>query len=311
MTARPYPQLLHGERHRWWRSLVSLSVVVGGLLLLVAVSTVALLVAGLVGAVDPADLEGELDQPWVLLSTNLLLGAFIPLSLLAVWAGHRWRPRWVSSVVGGLRWGWMLTCSAVALVVAAAGTAFFWVVGGVPSGRGSDVALLLAIVVVTTPLQAAGEEYFFRGWMTQTLGALFARAVLGALVAAAVSATLFALAHGGQNAFLFLDRFAFGVLASYLTWRTGGLEAAIASHTVNNVVVFVPVILTGGLAAALGVSEAGVGVVAVDVVSMVLLGVALTWLARQVGVQRVYVEPPSPDPALLAPPSPSGSIHPR
>jgi len=194
--------------------------------------------------------------------------------------------------------------------VALASTAFFWVADGPPSGRGTDVVVLLVIVFATTPLQAAGEEYFFRGWLSQSVGALFARAVLGSLVTAAVSASLFALAHGGQNASLFLDRFAFGLLASYLVWRTGGLEAAIAAHTVNNVVVFVPVILTGGLAAAIGVSEAVPEVVAVDVVSMVLLAAALTWLARRSGVRRSSVGP-VPDGVLLAPPLGSGSLHAR
>ncbi len=309
-AGRPYTQLLRGARHRWWRSLVSLAVAAAGVLGLVIVSSVALFAATLTGVVDAGQLETELDEPWVLVSTNLLLGAAIGVSVLAVWAGHGYRPRWVSSVVGGLRWGWMLQCAAVALVLAVASTAVFWIAGGPPSGRGNDVVLLLVIVFATTPLQAAGEEYFFRGWLSQSIGALFARAVVGSVVAAAVTAALFALAHGGQNASLFLDRFAFGLLASYLVWRTGGLEAAIAAHAVNNVVVFVPVILTGGLAAAMGVSEAAVAVVAVDVASMVLLGGALTWLARRSGVQRRYVEPRLDD-ALLAPPVGSGSLPPR
>ena len=300
--SRPYTQLLRGERHRWWRSLLSLTIVVGGLALLLVASTVALFVASLSGGLDLESMQSELDQPWVLLSTNLLLAACIPLSMLAVWAGHGWRPRWVSSVVGRLRWRWMLACAAVSLVIAVAVTAFFWLLDGVPSGRGTDVAVLLAIVVLTTPLQAAGEEYFFRGWMSQAVGALFARAAVGVVVSAAVSASAFAFAHGGQNAFLFLDRFAFGLLASYLVWRTGGLEAAIAAHTVNNVVVFVPVILTGGLAAAIGVSEAGLGVVAVDTVSMLLLGAALTWLARRAVVARLFVGRREHEGSLLVPP---------
>lgn len=291
---RPYPQLLRGPGHRWWRPLASLAVGGAGVLAVVVVSSIALLVVTLTGVVDIDSLATDLDEPWVLLSTNLLLGAAIPVSVLAVWAGHGYRPRWVSSVVGGLRWGWMLQCAALALVLAVAATGVLWLVGGVPSGRGRDVAVLLAIVALTTPLQAAGEEYFFRGWMSQSLGAWFARAWLGAIVAAAVSATLFALAHGGQNLYLFADRFAFGLLASYLVWRTGGLEAAITAHTVNNVVVFVPVILTGGLSAALGVSQTSATVVGVDVLSMVLLGAAVVWWSRRRGVQRVFRERPVP-----------------
>jgi membrane protease YdiL (CAAX protease family) len=38
-----------------------------------------------------------------------------------------------------------------------------------------------------------------------------------------------------QNLPLFVDRLAFGLLAAILVWRTGGLEAGIAAHVVNNV----------------------------------------------------------------------------
>ena len=42
----------------------------------------------------------------------------------------------------------------------------------------------------------------------------------------------------------FLDRFLFGLAASAVVWLTGGLEAAIVLHAVNNVIVF---ILAGAL----------------------------------------------------------------
>ena len=54
-----------------------------------------------------------------------------------------------------------------------------------------------------------------------------------------VPALLFALAHGlGQSAPVFFDRFAFGVVAGILVIRTGGLEAAIAMHVLNNFLAF-------------------------------------------------------------------------
>nr|WP_276612465.1 CPBP family intramembrane glutamic endopeptidase [Kineococcus vitellinus] len=105
----------------------------------------------------------------------------------------------------------------------------------------------MLVVLLTTPLQAAGEEYVFRGWLSQALGSWFSRPAVGAVVAAVVSAALFGLAHGGQDAWLLTDRVVFGLVASWLVWRTGGLEAAVAVHAVNNVVVLVPAVLTGTL----------------------------------------------------------------
>ena len=46
----------------------------------------------------------------------------------------------------------------------------------------------------------------------------------------------------------FLDQFAFGLAAAWLTVRTGGLEAAIAMHAVGNVVGFTASAAYGELA---------------------------------------------------------------
>ena len=53
-----------------------------------------------------------------------------------------------------------------------------------------------------------------------------------------LTALLFALAHGLQNFPLFFDRFMFGLIAAWLVIRTGGLEAGIALHVLNNFLAF-------------------------------------------------------------------------
>ena len=54
-----------------------------------------------------------------------------------------------------------------------------------------------------------------------------------------VPAVLFALAHGlGQSVPIFFDRLAFGLVAGLLVVLTGGLEAGIAMHVLNNWVAF-------------------------------------------------------------------------
>jgi membrane protease YdiL (CAAX protease family) len=261
-------------------------------------SAVAFVVVALATGVDLENVVNDqsiLAQPGFVLLNNLLLAALIPIAMLGVWAGHQWRPRWVSSVVGGVRWRWLGECAVISLVLMVVSSVVLYAIDGWPQGAPEKQAVaLLLIVFLTTPFQAAGEEYFMRGWMTQTVGALFARPVVGALVAGLISSTVFALAHGSQNAWLFADRFAFGVIASYLTWRTGGLEAAVAAHAVNNVVVFVPVILTGGLQESLLISEAPAGVVVLDVVSLTILAAVLLWWARRRGVQRLYRPGPPP-----------------
>ena len=93
--------------------------------------------------------------------------------------------------------------------------------------------------LLTTPLQSAAEEYLFRGYLSQAIAGWIRRPAVGAVVAAVVTAALFSLAHAPGDLPTFLDRFAFGLAASAVVWLTGGLEAAIVLHAVNNVLVFV------------------------------------------------------------------------
>src|SRR5690606_10322147 len=88
------------------------------------------------------------------------------------------------------------------------------------------------------PFQAAGEEYLFRGYLTQAFGGLFNAPWVSRAAAVLVPALLFALAHGAQDPPIFVDRLAFGLVAGVLVIATGGLEAAIAMHVLNNFVAF-------------------------------------------------------------------------
>lgn len=307
---RPYTQLLRGVRHRWWRPLLSLAVVLAGVGLGLAVTTFAV---GVGIALDPVvraeDLLGPdgigllLSRWWVFLANNLFLAALIPVAALAVWAGHAWRPRWVFSVVGRVRWAWLGQAALVSLVLLGAVTGTTFLVDGATWDPEPQAVLILVAVLATTPLQAAGEELVFRGWLSQAVGSWFARPLAGALVAGAVSASLFALAHGSQGPFLFADRFAFGVVASVLVWRTGGLEAGIAAHALNNMVILVPVVLTGQLAEALDPTSAGdigLGALALDVVVLALLVLVLDRLAEKRGLVRTttLALPPGQRPPL-------------
>jgi hypothetical protein len=148
------------------------------------------------------------------------------------------------------------------------------------------------VILLTTPLQAAGEEYAFRGYGLQALGAWVRTPWFGIIL----TGLLFAAAHGGQSLPLFLDRFAFGVVAGVLTVRTGGLEAAIAFHVVNNVVILLLASATGNLAPSLTVAEAPWSAVVVDVVGMVAFAAVALALARRMGLQTRTVPTPRPAP---------------
>jgi membrane protease YdiL (CAAX protease family) len=237
-----YPQLLRTPQHRWWRPIVGLLL---GAVTVVATAVLVVVFALLIEAVrghstslgDNSSLTA--DSPLGLLANNLVIATLIPASMLAVWAVHRAKVGGLASVVGRLRWPVLGRFFLVAFVVVVVFFAASFAIP--PAGLGqvdappvATLVGLLAVILLTTPLQSAAEEVGFRGYLSQALGSWFARPLMGTLVAGAVSATLFALAHGGQEPALFADRFAFGVVASWLVWRTGGLEASIALHAANN-----------------------------------------------------------------------------
>ncbi|MEU6177479.1 DUF6223 family protein [Streptomyces coeruleorubidus] len=72
------------------------------------------------------------------------------------------------------------------------------------------------------------------GWLTQAVGAFF-RSPWFAVIPQAV---LFAAAHGWGTKWGFIGLLVFGGVCGWLTIRTGGLEAAVALHALNNLLAF-------------------------------------------------------------------------
>lgn len=241
----------------WWRPLL-------GLLLIVVVWFVAAAVvlgfAFVTGIAPNLDLF-DLVDPAVLLVTNLTLVVAVPSVWLAWAAAHGMRIGWSSSVLARLRWRLLLPFTAMALATLGIGIALsvlalFLIGEEEVTGPVPAFGWLLLVVLLTTPLQSAAEEYVFRGYLSQTIAGWIGSPRTGALVAAVVSALLFAAAHGPQDAVTFLDRFAFGLAASAVVWLTGGLEAAIVLHAVNNVLIFV---LAGSLGEGVATEEVPAG----------------------------------------------------
>jgi membrane protease YdiL (CAAX protease family) len=208
---------------------------------------------------------------------------------------HRLRPGWLASVTGRMRWKWLLVClgmSVVALIATLVVSSFLPAGsdGAETSGSLNDwtpeVRNFLLVILFLTPLQAAGEEYAFRGYLTQSFGALFAP--LGAQVsramAVAAPALVFALAHGAQDAPIFIDRLAFGLVAGVLVITTGGLEAGIAMHVLNNFLAFGAALAYSDMTTALTPTDGTWWQLPVTLTqSLVFLGL-VTWVARRRGI---------------------------
>lgn len=241
---RPYVHQMRGPRHRWWRPLLALTVTVASWLLIAGLLTAGFWAGGLL-PVSEADFAAA---PWGSLWGNLLLAALIPATLLGLWAGHRRSPWRVVSVTRRIRWRWTLWCCAVVTPLWAAYLAISWVVFDqevLP--RPEQWAGLVVVTLLTTPLQAAGEEILFRGGLVQSVGSWFRSPVVALVVTTILSTGLFAAAHGSADPWIVVELGSLAVFGCYLAWRTGGLEAVIVIHVVNNVLITVSGALLGGL----------------------------------------------------------------
>ncbi|MFT3969884.1 MAG: type II CAAX endopeptidase family protein [Micropruina sp.] len=179
---------------------------------------------------------GRFETPWGMLSGHLALATLIPISLGVVLFVHHRHPRWLASVRPWFRWRYLLSSMVLALLLF--NLVLFVQHLGQPFPAlqpQPDYWVFLVVILLTSPLQAAAEEFFFRGYLLQAFQTLLPRTPWFGVIC---SALLFALFHGTQNVPLFLDRFAFGLLAGALVVRTGGLEAAIGAHVVNNLMAF-------------------------------------------------------------------------
>ena len=141
----------------------------------------------------------------------------------------------------------------------------------------------MLVVLLLTPLQAAGEEYAFRGYLTQAFGGLF-RQPRSAAVGRCCRRCCSRSRTVAQSAPIFFDRFAFGLVAGVLVIATGGLEAGIAMHVLNNLLAFGVALAFGDMGSALNPTGGSWWSIPVTLTqSLVYLGLALL-VARRMGL---------------------------
>ncbi|MFF6949641.1 CPBP family intramembrane glutamic endopeptidase [Streptomyces iakyrus] len=302
-TGHPYHRLDRASgRHRWWRAWV-------GTLLLAVTYFVSILVLfgvshGLgtaLGAPELPDGGADLGPLGNTAMDLVSIAIALPLVLLAtLWPARR-PVGTVTSVTGRLRIGWLGRCLLAGLlpILLLTVTAFLLPddSGGSDTWVGWHSFLTaLAVLAVLVPLQAAAEEYVFRGWLLQAAGA-FVRSPWFAVIPQAV---LFAAAHGWGTQWGFLGLLVNGLVAGLLTIRTGGLEAAIALHVLNNLLAFgASAAVVDGLSSDETAADAPWSLALTAVVTDLLYAAIVLWFARRHKPQCLSA--PSTPPAPPAP----------
>lgn len=252
-----YHRLLLGvQGYKWWKPL--LVVVIAAAFFGVLSVVLSLASIPVITAVDPSYLsdlasgKGEIldtQRPVSVVLSLLSIILMIPAVLLAMLVmGMRPSGR-IWSVAVRIRWGMVgrFTGIAVLAVVAmnATGIALEMVLAPLQSAQdvsaitqpeNFDVGaalLSLLFVVLLVPIQATAEEVVFRGLFMQVIGSWLKNPWF-AIVIPTIAFTLLHIYDVWGLAAVAL----MGGFAAWLTWRTGGLEAAIAIHIVNNLFAF-------------------------------------------------------------------------
>lgn len=188
----------------------------------------------------------------------------------------------VTSCTSRMRWDVLARSAAISLValgvyygvtVATSGTPLVPLTGPIIA------AVLLAVVLI--PLQAAAEEYVFRGLGPQVILGKIGYSPARYAVVSLVFSVMFASLHGSKDLTTWLVYVALGALFAVLTFVTGGLEAPIALHAVNNILFTVSGILRGTDLAAQQTNVRTDLSVIIQVVTMVAATVVIALVERR------------------------------
>ena len=269
----------------WWKPLV---IVPALIILMLVIQVIGMFVAGMLewlvlgNELDPESLQLT---PVMMLATNLSIAAMAPVAIALM--------RWVGTVpvreqfalARRASWGRLGVYTGMFLALLLAVNAIFVVID--PSSLqalslSGGVIALLAITVLTTPLQAAGEEVMFRGAIMPSIASWIRPAKVALVVGLVLSSVIFGLMHGSVDPWLLSYYTIFGAAMAAMAVISRGLEAPIALHVVNNVAMM--------MLAALGTDD---GTIAIDrsvgqggpfmlvFIGMDLVAVALVWLVER------------------------------
>ncbi|MGO4488114.1 CPBP family intramembrane glutamic endopeptidase [Microbacterium sp. 2RAF4] len=288
-----YHRLAHlRPRYRWWRMLLTGLV---GIALYVVILLIVIVPLVIMSMFVPGwRVESEvllsttqffdLDRPWLLVALVLPLILMIPALLLASRLIEGRGVGLLSSVTGRLRMAWLGKSLLLALAVF---LVYFAVVLGWSALSGDAVTAdfshpglwtMVLLVLLLIPFQAAAEEYVFRGYLMQLVGGWLRHPAFAILL----PVPIFVLGHG-YDVWGAASVGMFAIVAAWLTWRTGGLEAAISLHIVNNVLIFLLGSVT--LVDANATSGTAVDLLASALAMVVYAVLADRWAAR-LGIAR-------------------------
>lgn len=296
IPAHEYQQRLTIERPKAWRGIVALVLLLLGMLAFSFVFGIAAM------GIDFA-VRGEMSTgitPITLAGAMIGLAALIPWSMLLQKWFFKVPAVSLHSVISRFRWG--LFGRTLAIIIP------LWALLQIPfpmllpqptmEYAAGDALAFLVMALTLVPLQAMGEEYAFRGLAFRIAASWGRGPRAGLVLGIVVSSLLFMVAHFALDPWLNVYYFTFGTALAVITWRTGGLEAAVVLHAVNNAIAFIVTValrqdINAGLDRSVGVASAAMLIPC----ALLLAIAAIVWWRTP----RPAVSPPTPEQPLTRP----------
>ncbi|WP_405295317.1 CPBP family intramembrane glutamic endopeptidase [Methanobrevibacter sp.] len=147
-----------------------------------------------------------------------------------------------SSSRGGWNLKLYLKCLIIPVIVYVVVTAISIAIGfekGDGNVHVSAIALVVCLILI--PLQCISEEYLFRGILMQTFGSWFKIPIIAIIL----QSVCFLILHPYNVIGMITIGFS-GIVLGLMAWRTSGLEAGSAIHSINNLASFYTVSLGVG-----------------------------------------------------------------
>lgn len=266
-----------------WKSLIVLIAV--PLLLLVVQVLVFQAVAMIEGPPDPLKprltpltlLASGVSTAITALFATVLVARLAKISWRSVFSHNRkfdWRRLGIYFAVSAVPVGLSVIATAI-IAPASTGWGNFEV--------GATTIVIILVTLVATPMQAAGEEVAFRGAVVPAAGSWFRSVRPAILLGIVLSGGLFALVHVSFDPWFVSYMFVFTACTVAMGMISGGLEAAMAFHVSNNIVVSIINTLFSGNEATVVDRGAGSGPGASLVILMVMnvSAVGMVWLIER------------------------------
>lgn len=229
-----YLEPARGEYNQFWRYVLTIFAIIWLTLIVGLLLTLAVIV-----------IEGSSEIASYSSLTMLLLAMLpFPAALVALWGGLRWlHKRGLKSLLrpgGSFSWKKLWVSAGVWFVLAVVSDLVLWLINPTNYKWTFDLKsflpfFLLAIVLV--PIQTSTEELIFRGYLTQWMGRYSRKLWLPWIAPSIVFMMLHGLNPevGAYGALLTMPLYlGIGLLLSWITLKSGGLEMALGLHAVNN-----------------------------------------------------------------------------